>query len=174
MKRKFVFLLTILLFSLIVFGQQKYPTKINYQTYHGKRVATSTAVFKLCGIRILESNEDLFYIDLFFNSELNPMSIRPDSFAIFLKPENPNFPPPPPSNKGPIPFRFKKSSKGIRLEVSKQQLGLSSEQSIENFTLYVQKVRSWENKELQPLKIYNLEINSQYHYSERENLWKKF
>lgn len=171
--KKGIFLIFISVFSILVCYADCTP-QYDPQAYHGKRIQPSSSNFQLSGIRIIDATENCFYIDLFFNSEVNPRSIKPDSFSIFLTSNTSKITPITPLNKDPIPYRFMKNSKGLRLEVCKSIFNLPSDEPIPAFALMVQKVNSWELKEIQITKITNLEINSQYHYSTREKKWKKF
>lgn len=136
------------------------PHSGNYRAYHGNRIPDRPDIFALIGIKIRSSikEENVVIIELFFNDGLNPQSITTDCITItnknqeeILIPEDSIF--------------FSKNIRSVRFVIPTEDNA---------FSLEIKDIKSFTNEQMLPIQIDNLELDTEYHYSRRDKIWKRF
>ena len=119
---------------------------------NGRRMQKRTERFSLIGVKT-EDSGDFLTVSFFFNEPVDANSVRTD--AIFINDDHlPN----------ETDFIFSKTRRMVRFSLAKQS---------EPFLLRVTDVRSYDGRLLDATEIPNLEADSFFKCSRKEQTWKK-
>ncbi len=137
--------------------------------FNGRKMQKREEKLSVIGVKVFDMGNFLS-LSVIFNAPLDSKSIQSRGFLI---------------NERPLPpdteFLFNKPRNMIRFEVDKAfweygqgfvGSGFTENQS-ESFSLKVLFARSFDGKMIQPVEIQNLEPNSFYKYSRKEQKWQK-
>lgn len=132
-------------------------------SFRGKRVDEDNDSINLTGAKISQADDGNIYLELFFNSEINPRSFIKDT--IFINNE--------PVIQESMQILFSKNSRSVKIPVKKGSPAYENIKKNKSFSIKVQNISSFDKKSFPATEISNVEINTQYNYSVKEKLWKK-
>lgn len=174
MKLRFLFLLTIMIFSgSLVFAtstekenDSSESEQKTYKNFKSRRWSEEIEEFTLLGIRFFEGKKDFseeenipefVVLDLVFSREVDPLTVRLENITL--------------NNKffGQSRIVFRKNCRGFQLFILKSEL----EDLNKDFNLKISGVKSFSGEEVK-LDIQGLMINNSYKYNLWEKKWKKF
>lgn len=165
MRKSLFFLVTFLFVSSSPVAAQSFselpppPENPSVKNFHGRRFTDNEGPFALLGMQIYSSleQENTVIIELYFNNGINPNTVNCDSFTILSDSQEQ-------ISISEDSIYFTKNTRGIRLVIPSNQ---------KITTIKVQNIHSFGNEEMKPEIIENVEMNSRYHLSRKEQIWKK-
>lgn len=128
-----------------------------YRNFHGKRFTEYEGDFKPIIIKSME-NPDTYILEVLFNGPVDPESVKPECIKINGDPVS------------IIHLRYSKRRNAFRLIIPKDLFEIKEN----TFTLNLSDLKSITGNIMAPVEFENCVILSEYRFSEREKVWRKF
>ncbi len=166
MKIKHLLLLTFLFFSTALLTSQaeeecqtQTSPAYSFKSFGGRRMPDENRECKLIALRFFE--DDLHpgnvIFDFAFTKEIDPLTVRKNKIIINGKVCNGH-------------IAFKRNSRAFRFIINKSELGNIRQ----NFTVSLTGIKTYDDEDLPKIDLHDLQVNSNYKYSPREGIWKKY
>lgn len=128
-----------------------------HKNFHGKRFIDENRDFKVVIIRTFDIS-DMILMEVLFNGPVDSESIHSDCIKV---------------NHTPVDFnqlRFSKNRSSFRFILSKAVLN----EDKDSFLFEMEKIKSINGNEMPSVELKNCTLSSEYRFSEREKVWKRF
>jgi len=133
-----------------------YGPENDYRNFRGRRIIDDNRRFIPIFIRSA-SYENFIFIEIFFTQPINVASLMRDCIFVDNHPISLDI------------IRFTKNNCGLRFVIPNDSENLEKT----DFILEIKDIVSVTNAVIEPVKIEDCQINCEYRYLEREEIWKK-